>query len=82
MVALQLRLMAVAGSARTLGAAMNHSSLNLANALGAWVGGLVIAGGYGYRAPSLVGAALSVAGLVVLGISLLVHRRGRAATMG
>lgn len=81
-VALQLRLMAVAGSARTLGAAMNHSSLNLANALGAWVGGLVIAGGYGYRAPSLVGAALSVAGLVVLGISLLVHRRGRAATMG
>lgn len=46
------------------------------------MGGLVIAGGYGYRAPSLVGAALSVAGLVVLGISLLVHRRGRAATMG
>jgi DHA1 family inner membrane transport protein len=81
-VALQLRLMAVAGSARTLGAAMNHSSLNLANALGAWVGGLVIAGGWGYRAPSLVGAGLSVAGLLVLGISLLVHRHGRPATMG
>lgn len=81
-VALQLRLMHVAGSARTLGAAMNHSSLNLANALGAWVGGLVIAGGYGYRAPSLVGAALSLGGLLVLGISLLVHRRDRAATMG
>ena len=69
--------MSVAGPARTLGAAMNHSSLNVANALGAWVGGLVIAAGWGYRAPSLVGAGLSVAGLVVLGVSLLVHRRTR-----
>lgn len=74
-VGLQLRLMDVAGPARTLGAAMNHASLNAANALGAWAGGLVITLGYGYRAPALVGAALSVGGLVLLGISLLVHRR-------
>ena len=45
---LQLRLMDVAGDAQTLGAAMNHASLNVANALGAWLGGLVIAAGYGY----------------------------------
>lgn len=76
-VALQLRLMSVAGRARTLGAAMNHSALNAANALGAWVGGLVIAAGYGLRAPALVGSALSLAGLLVLGVSLLVHRRAR-----
>ena len=31
---LQLRLMEVAGDAQTLGAAMNHASLNVANALG------------------------------------------------
>ena len=79
-VALQLRLMGVAGAARTLGAAMNHSALNLANALGAWVGGLVITAGYGYRAPALVGAGLSVGGLVVLGVSLLVRHRSRGAT--
>ncbi len=48
---LQLRLMDVAGDAQTLGAAMNHASLNIANALGAWLGGLVIAAGYGYRSP-------------------------------
>ena len=54
---LQLRLMDVAGEAQTLGAAMNHASLNVANALGAWLGGLVIAAGYGYRAPALVGVA-------------------------
>ncbi|WP_237565977.1 MFS transporter [Ornithinimicrobium cerasi] len=77
-IALQLRLMAVAGTARTLGAAMNHSSLNVANALGAYVGGLVIAGGYGFRAPSLVGAGLSAAGLALLGLSLVLHRRAAA----
>ena len=57
---LQLRLMDVAGDAQTLGAALNHSSLNIANALGAWLGGLVVAAGYGYRSPALVGVALSV----------------------
>lgn len=82
-VSLQLRLMQVAGDARTIGAAMNHASLNVANALGAWVGGLVIAAGYGYRAPALVGAALSVGGLVVLGVSLVVaHRRAAPARLG
>ena len=42
---LQMRLMQVAGEAQTIGAAMNHSSLNLANALGAWMGGVVDRGG-------------------------------------
>jgi MFS transporter, DHA1 family, inner membrane transport protein len=72
---LQLRLMQVAGSAQTLAAASNHAALNLANALGAWVGGVVIAAGYGYRAPSLVGVGLAALGLVILAVSLLVHRR-------
>lgn len=80
-IALQLRLMGVAGTARTLGAAMNHSSLNIANALGAWLGGLVIAAGLGLRAPSLVGAALSLGGLGLLGVSLVLHRRALGATM-
>jgi DHA1 family inner membrane transport protein len=75
---LQLRLMSVSGEAQTLGAAMNHASLNLANAIGAWLGGLVIAAGYGYRAPALVGAALSVVGIVVLFWSAAAHRRGVA----
>jgi DHA1 family inner membrane transport protein len=74
-VTLQLRLMSVAGQAQTLGAAMNHSSLNIGNALGAWLGGLVIAAGWGYRAPSLVGVVLALAGLAVLLLSAVVHRR-------
>ena len=42
---LQMRLMQVAGDAQTIGAAMNHASLNVANALGAWLGGVVVAAG-------------------------------------
>jgi MFS transporter, DHA1 family, inner membrane transport protein len=71
---LQLRLMDVAGDAETIGAAMNHASLNVANALGAWLGGLVIAAGLGYRAPAVVGAGLSLLGLLVLVASAFLHR--------
>jgi MFS transporter, DHA1 family, inner membrane transport protein len=78
---LQLRLMLVAGRAQTLGAALNHASLNVANALGAWLGGLVIAAGWGYTATSWVGAALSLAGLVVLALSVTLHRRHVRATL-
>jgi DHA1 family inner membrane transport protein len=71
---LQLRLMHVAGDAQMLGAALNHSALNIANGLGAWLGSVVIAAGHGYRAPSLVGAGLAVAGLAVFLVALRVQR--------
>ena len=72
--ALQTRLMDVAQDAQTLAAALNHSALNIANAGGAWLGGLVIAAGWGYRAPSFVGAALGVAGLVVAAAAFALSR--------
>jgi DHA1 family inner membrane transport protein len=74
-VCLQLRLMEVAADARMLGAALNHSALNAANALGAWLGGLVITAGLGYTAPALVGAGLAAVGLLALSCSALLHRR-------
>lgn len=77
---LQLRLMDVAGDAVTLGAAMNHAALNAANALGAWLGGVVIAAGYGYRAPALVGAALSVLGVAILLLASWHDKRGARLT--
>jgi MFS transporter, DHA1 family, inner membrane transport protein len=73
--ALQTRLMDVAHGAKTLAAALNHSALNIGNATGAWVGGLVIAAGYGYTAPAAAGALLAAAGIIVLTISLLLQRR-------
>jgi MFS transporter, DHA1 family, inner membrane transport protein len=73
--ALQTRLMDVAHDAQTLAAALNHSALNIGNATGAWVGGLVIAAGFGYTAPAAAGVALAAAGLVVLTLSVLLQRR-------
>ena len=67
---LQIRLMAAAGSAEMLGAALNHSALNVANGLGALFGSIVIAEGYGYRAVSPVGAVLAAAGIVVFALGL------------
>ncbi|WP_431232790.1 MFS transporter [Mycolicibacterium psychrotolerans] len=78
--ALQTRLMDVAAEAQTLAAALNHSALNIANASGAWIGGLVIAAGYGYTAPAAAGAALAVIGLVVLSVSVALQRRSTAVS--
>jgi DHA1 family inner membrane transport protein len=73
--ALQTRLMDVAADAQTLAAALNHSAFNIANALGAWLGGLAIAAGYGFESTGWVGAVLAVAGLVVFGLSLASDQR-------
>jgi DHA1 family inner membrane transport protein len=72
---MQVRLMDVAGDAVTLGAAMMHAALNMANALGAWIGAVVIDAGYSYRAPALAGAGLAVIGVVILLGSVSLHRR-------
>jgi MFS transporter, DHA1 family, inner membrane transport protein len=68
--ALQVRLMDVAGDAQTLAAALNHSAFNIANALGAWLGGLAIAGGFGWASTGWIGALLAVGGLFIFGLSV------------
>ncbi len=73
--ALQTRLMDVAHQGQSLAGALNHSTLNLANAAGAWLGGLVLAAGYGYQWPARVGVVLAAAGLVVCAISVGLERR-------
>ncbi len=76
--AVQTRLMDVAGDAQTVAAALNHSAFNIANALGAWAGGLTIAAGYGLQSTALVGALLPLGGIAVLAISLAVDRNSVA----
>ena len=73
--ALQTRLMDVAADAQNLAAALNHAALNVANAGGAWLGGLVIAAGLGYTAPAAVGAILALAGLAILAAAVSLQRR-------
>lgn len=73
--ALQTRLMDVAHDAQTLAAALNHSALNIGNATGAWVGGLVIAAGLGYTAPAAAGSLLAIGGLLVFTVSVSLQKR-------
>ena len=61
--AIQTRLMDVAGESQTIAAAVNHSALNIGNSLGALLGGMVIAAGFGYTAPAWVGLILVVPGV-------------------
>lgn len=75
---LQTRLMDVAEDAQTLAASLNHAAFNLANAIGAAVGGAVIAAGLGYTAPAAVGSGLAVAGLGVLSVAMWMEKRSAA----
>ncbi|MCM1449769.1 MAG: MFS transporter [Clostridiales bacterium] len=49
-----------------LGAALIQIAYNAGNAIAAWLGGMVIAHGYGYTAPALVGIPLIATGSVLL----------------
>ena len=71
---LQMRLMDVAGEAQGLAASLNHSAFNLANALGAFLGGWVLSHQMGWIAPIWVGFVLSLGGLVILLIAFAVEK--------
>lgn len=71
---IQTRLMDVAEDNQSIAAAVNHSSLNLGNSLGAFLGGLVIAWGWGFVAPVWVGVALAVGGLGIAVVSISLER--------
>jgi DHA1 family inner membrane transport protein len=74
-VALQTRLMDVAGDAQTLAAASNHAAFNTANALGPWLGGLAIDAGYGLTSTSQIGMLAALVGLVFWGLAVMLERR-------
>nr|WP_045836673.1 MFS transporter [Hyphomicrobium sp. 99] len=78
--ALQTRLMDVAGEAQTLAASLNHSAFNMANALGPWLGGLAIAGGFGWASTGWVGVGLAIGGLAFWGISILADPKSLTST--
>ena len=73
--AIQTRLMDVAGNGQSLAAAINHSSLNIGNSLGAYLGGLTIAAGLGYLSPTWVGLLLCVPGVALALVALVLQRR-------
>jgi DHA1 family inner membrane transport protein len=67
---LQVRVMAAAADAPNLASSVNIGAFNLGNALGAALGGGVIAAGLGYPAVALAGAATSLIGLLAVVFSM------------
>ncbi|QDO96763.1 MFS transporter [Ferrovibrio terrae] len=61
---LQTRVLDKASDAAALAATLNIGAFNLGNAIGAWVGAVVIEQGFGIAATALGGAALATIGLV------------------
>lgn len=72
---LQVRVMQAAADAPNLASAMNIGAFNLGNAIGAVVGGGVIAAGLGYPAVALAGAVASALGLLAVLVSVRRTRR-------
>jgi DHA1 family inner membrane transport protein len=75
--ALQNRIIGLAGGAPNLAAASIHAAFNVANSIGAWVGGAVIAAGLGYSAPNLAAAGIAVMGLAVAVFAGVLEHRSR-----
>jgi DHA1 family inner membrane transport protein len=76
--AIQTRLMDVAGDNQAIAAALNHSALNIGNSLGAALGGVVIALGWGFVMPSWVGAALAALGVGIAVLAFALESRSAA----
>lgn len=76
---LQSRVMRFAAGAPTLASGANIAAFNLGNALGAWAGGLTIAAGLGFTSPIWVGAAITLAALVVMTVAAATARRAQRA---
>ncbi|MEU6226776.1 MFS transporter [Streptomyces sp. NPDC047042] len=79
---LNLMVMERASSAPSLASSANQAAFNLANAGGAWIGGLALAAGLGTTSPALVGAGLALLGLGVAGVAYVVDRRRSTPSAG
>jgi DHA1 family inner membrane transport protein len=79
---LQLMVMEKASAAPSLASSANQAAFNLANAGGAWIGGLTLAAGLGVTSPAVAGAGLAALGLGVAGLAYAVDRRRGAPRVG
>lgn len=72
---LQLWVLQKAGAAQSLASSLNIGAFNLGNAMGAWLGGLVIAHGAGLTALTWIGALVPLSAFAVALWSIALERR-------
>jgi DHA1 family arabinose polymer transporter-like MFS transporter len=71
---IQVLMIQTCKGAENLGASVTQAAFNIGNALGALLGGLPIAAGYGFTSPSLVGMAMALGGIVFAWLLLIRNR--------
>ena len=74
---LQSRIMRYAGSAPTLASGANIAAFNLGNALGAWASGVGITAGLGYTSPIWIGAAITLAALLLMLLAMSLAKKSQ-----
>ena len=67
------------GAGQSLASSLNIAAFNIGNALGAWLGGVVIERGPGLGAVPFVAALVPLGALALIAFSLLLERRNRQA---
>jgi DHA1 family arabinose polymer transporter-like MFS transporter len=77
---LQMLMIETATGSKTMASAVMQSTSNVGNALGAYLGGVGIAAGFGFTSPEYIGAALAFIGFFC-GLAMLVMRH-RSPTPG
>lgn len=71
---IQFTMINASHGAEMMGSAINQSAFNMGNALGAYLGGLPIAFGYGIASADVVGAAMAMVGVAIAGAMLAYQR--------
>jgi Arabinose efflux permease len=75
---IQMLMIRTAKGAEMLAASVSQASFNIGNALGAYLGGIPIAMGYGFTSPEWVGAAMATLG-AVFALGFIMQQRAQAA---
>lgn len=74
---LQTYVIQLTGGASAMVASANPSAFSLGIAIGSWLGGLTLDAGLGQRAPSFVGAVMTLAGLALFAVVVRLAARER-----
>jgi DHA1 family arabinose polymer transporter-like MFS transporter len=72
---IQMLMIRTAKEAEMIASAALQGSFNIGNALGAFLGGLPLAAGFGYASPNLVGVGMAVIGIIISLILIQNQRR-------
>ncbi|MFC6997229.1 MFS transporter [Rufibacter roseus] len=72
---MQMLIVQQAKGAEMLASSLLQATSNMGNALGAFLGGLPIAAGFGYASPEYVGAALAFTGVLFCLLLLMAHKK-------